>query len=328
MPRRAKERFDVRLTVGLIPCAAITHVSPHRQAKWPATTKMPVAFDFTLQNWMISSDLAPGDLKSLQRDWSGIELKLVESADDPAFDAAFGALWAEFGANSEVEQPTVLSRRLLWNGHTLMQGCALCYRLILLTSEGKYAAVRDHTAIVREGIETAIVHLSHNLVAPEWRRTGLAGWLRALPIQTARECLAAQQRPAESPITLVGEMRFLDRNDGATFVRLKAYEKAGFLMIDPRRVKYLQPDFRAPEEIDLSGGPRPLSLGLIVRRVGRENEPTISGAEILGIVDALHRMYAVTFRPHDLAPLIESLRTYPAPDEVIDLLPPATDFRA
>ena len=98
-------------------------------------------------------------------------------------------------------------------------------------------------------------------------------------------------------------------------------------MIDPRRVKYLQPDFRAPEQIDLSGGPRPLSLALIVRRVGREKESTISGAEILGIADALYRMYAVTFRPRDMAPLIESLRTYPRRDEVIDLLPPATDLR-
>ncbi len=288
---------------------------------------MPATLDITLQNWMLPADLSPGDVRSLQRDWSGITLQSIESADDPAFDAAFGALWAEFGANSEVEQPTVLSRRLLWDGNHQVNGCALRYRLILVTSGGKFAAVRDHTAIVREGIEGAIVHLSHNLVAPEWRRTGLAGWLRALPIQSARECLAAQQRPTDSPITLVGEMKFLDDNDSTTFVRLKAYEKAGYLMIDPRRVKYLQPDFRAPEQIDLSGGPRPLSLALIVRRVGREKESTISGAEILGIADALYRMYAVTFRPRDMAPLIESLRTYPGRDEVIDLLPPATDLR-
>ena len=119
---------------------------------------------------MIPADLSPGDVRSLQRDWSGIELHSIESADDPAFDAAFGALWAEFGANSEVEQPTVLSRRLLWDGCQQVNGCALRYRLILLRSGTKFAAVRDHTAIVREGIAGVIVHLSHNLVAPEWRR--------------------------------------------------------------------------------------------------------------------------------------------------------------
>ena len=56
-----------------------------------------------LQDWMIPADLAPGDMKSLERDWSGIELQCIKSPDEPGFDAAFGALWAEFGANSEVE---------------------------------------------------------------------------------------------------------------------------------------------------------------------------------------------------------------------------------
>jgi len=275
-----------------------------------------------LQDWMIPADLAPGDMKSLQRDWSGIELQCVESADDPGFDTAFGALWAEFGASSEVEQPTILSRRLLWNGDRLVEGCALRYRLVLLKSGGKLAAVRDHTAIVRDGIEGAIVHLSHNLIAPEWRRTGLAGWLRALPIQTARNCLAAQQRPVWSPITLVGEMKILSRDDPSSFGRLKAYEKAGYLMIDPRRIHYLQPDFRPPDEIDLGGGPRPLSLGLIIRRVGRERELTISGAETFSIVEALYRMYGKTFRRRDMAAVLASLEGYPASDEVIDLLPP------
>ena len=275
---------------------------------------------------MIPADLAPGDIKSFDRDWSGIELQRIESLEDQGFEAAFGALWAEFGANSEVEQRTILSRRLLWNGYQLIEGCALRYRLMLLRSGGKLAAVRDHTAIVRERTEGAIVHLSHNLVAPEWRRTGLAGWLRALPIQTGRECLAAQQRPVHSPIALVGEMKFLDRNDPSTFVRLKAYEKAGYLMIDPRKINYLQPDFRAPEEIDLSGGPKPLSLALIVRRVGLEDELTISGAETRSIAEALYRMYGVTFRRSDMAPLIASLQRYPAPDAVIDLLPPTANF--
>ena len=276
----------------------------------------------TLKDWMIPADLAPGDLKSLDRDWSGMELQRIDSSDDPGFDAAFGALWAEFGANSEVEQPTVLSRRLSWHGRQVVDGCALRYRLMLLKWGGKLAAVRDHTAIVRQHTEGVIVHLSHNLVAPEWRRTGLAGWLRALPIQTGRTCLAAQQRPADSPITLVGEMKFLDRNDPSTFGRLKAYEKAGYLMIDPRKVRYLQPDFRAPDEIDLGGGPKPLSLALIVRRVGREHEATISGAEALNIAEALYQMYGATFRQRDMVPLMASLQRYPDPNEVIDLLPP------
>ena len=51
-----------------------------------------------LQPWMIPSDLAPGDAKSLARDWSDVELHRIESSDDPHFDTAFGALWSQFGA--------------------------------------------------------------------------------------------------------------------------------------------------------------------------------------------------------------------------------------
>jgi hypothetical protein len=275
---------------------------------------------------MIPSDLAPGDTKSLEGDWSSMELHRVQSADDPEFDVAYGALWAEFGARGEVEQPTVLSRRLRWNGEKLVQGYALRYRLVLLKSQRKLAAVRDHTAIVRSGQEETIVHLSHNLIAPEWRRSGLAGWLRALPIQSARNCLAEQGRSSASPIILVGEMKALDSADHASYTRLKAYEKAGYLLIDPRRVRYLQPDFRAPAEIDLTGGARPLSLSLIVRRVGRESELTISGAEVLRIVEAIYRVYSETFRRCDMAPALASLESYPAPDEIIDLLPPTTEL--
>jgi hypothetical protein len=273
---------------------------------------------------MIPSDLAPGDLKSLERDWSDIELRRIESADEPGFDIAFGALWAEFGARSEVEQPTVLSKRLRWEGDKLVDGYALRYRLVLLKSRGRLAAVRDHTAIVRHGLEGAIVHLSHNFIAPEWRRTGLAGWLRALPIQSARNCLLAQRRSPAEPITLVGEMKVLDRNDPASFARLTAYEKAGYLLIDPRRIHYQQPDFRAPDEIDLTGGPKPLSLGLIVRRVRREDELTITSAETLRIVESIYRVYAETFRQRDMAPVLATLANYPASDEIIDLLPPTS----
>lgn len=274
---------------------------------------------------MIPADLAPGDAKSLERDWSGMELLRVESAEDPLFDEAFGTLWAEFGASGEVEQAAVLSRRMRWNGHAMIKGCALRYRMMLLKSEGKIAAVRDHTAIVRDDHEGAVVHLSHNLVLPEWRRTGLAGWLRALPIITARNCLAAQGRPGDATITLVGEMEHPDPNDLASLVRLKAYEKAGYRKIDPRLVNYLQPDFGAPEDIDDHGGPHPIPLSIVVRRVGREAETEITGREARDIAESLYRMYRAGFREKDMIPLFDSLETYPAADSIISLLPPTSD---
>jgi hypothetical protein len=275
-----------------------------------------------LQSWMIIGDLAPGDSKSATRDWSEIVLHRVESRDDPMFDMAFGALWSEFGEIDEIEQPDVLAARMLWDPRRLVNGCALKYRMMLITAGGRFVAVRDHTAIVVDGTPGAVVHLSHNLVAPEWRRSGVAGWLRALPIQTARNTLAAQGRSTDEPITLVGEMEHPDESDLASMVRLKAYERAGYRKVDPSRVNYLQPDFRPTEEIDLTGRIEPIPMAMIVRRVGRESEETIPAAEVRAIATALYRMYAMGFRARDMEPLFASLENYPNPEETLALVPP------
>lgn len=275
---------------------------------------------------MIPSDLAPGDAKSLERDWRDVELRRITSTDEPDFDMAFGALWAEFGASAEIEQAEVLARRMAWDGRTMTDGCALRYRMLMIVAGGRFAAVRDHTAIVQDGAEGAVVHLSHNLVAPEWRRTGLAGWLRALPIQTARRALAAQGRSESEPVTLVGEMEHPEPGNQASIVRLRAYAKAGHWKVDPERVNYLQPDFRTPDEIDASGGPRPIPMGLVIRRVGRESETTVTGAEVRAIASALYRMYAQGFRPEDMRPLFAALENYPSPETRIRLVPPTADI--
>ncbi len=276
-----------------------------------------------LQSWMIPSDLAPGDQKSLERDWSDVTLHDIDSADEPEFDIAYGALWSEFGAVGEVEQPSILSRRLRWSGDQIQHGCALRYDLMLVTSDEKFCAVRDHTAIIPEGAHAAFVHLSHNLIAPDWRRSGLAGWLRALPIQTARRCLADQRKPQDSPITLIGEMEYPNPENLASLVRLKAYEHAGYLKVDG--INYLQPDFRAPEEIDLSGGPVPLPFTLIIRRVGREDARYVTGQEVRAMVEALYHMYSTSFRERDMLPLWASLSSYPADDVLLPLIPPTSD---
>jgi len=274
-----------------------------------------------LQPWMVPGDLAPGDQKSLHRDWSGVDLCRVGSTDDPMFDLAFGALWSEFGFIGEIEQAPVLGMRMTWDPSQLVDGCAMSYRMMLATSGGKLAGVRDHTAIVLADEPGAVVHLSHNLVAPDWRRTGLAGWLRALPMTTARNVLAAQNRPPDSPVTLVGEMEH--PSDAASRARLAAYEKAGYKKVDPARVGYLQPDFRAHHEIDISGGPQPIPLALIIRRVGREDEDFVTGAEVRRLAASLYKMYGAGFRPRDMEVVHASIEAYPPPDERIRLIPPS-----
>jgi hypothetical protein len=105
----------------------------------------------------------------------------------------------------------------------------------------------------------------------------------------------------------------------ATLVRLTAYEKAGFKMVDPSRVSYFQPDFRDPAEIDLSSGPQPLPLTLMLRRIGHEAEDFVGGAEILHGVKALYKMYAAEFRSADMHQVYESLKTYPSHSDRIPL---------
>lgn len=260
-----------------------------------------------------TADLAPGDARSASVDLSPFRMDRIRSLDDPLFETAYAPLWAEFGAKDEMELRETLGLRF---------GPApqMLYEMLLVRRGVEFVAVRDHTATIASG--GAVVHLSHNFIAPAARRTGLAGWMRAWPIQTARECLATNGAVADAPVTLVAEMEFTATDDPARAIRLAAYEKAGFRKIDPAAVPYHQPDFRAPKVIDATGGARPLPFQLVVRRVGREREQTVSGREVRGLVRAIYDIYRPQFRPTDLAHPLLSLDRFPPDDAVIALLPP------
>jgi len=272
----------------------------------------------------ISADLAPGDAKSLEFDRRHLEVTRIVSSCHPLFALAYERLWNEFGPHQEMESRDVIEHRLAWHPATKIGDGWLRYELILVRRQGQFVAVRDHTAVVthKGGKAQAVVHLSHVLVDAAWRRTGLAGWLRAWPIQTARACLRAAGFPAASPITLVAEMEHPDPRMPNRLTRLVAYEKAGFKKVAPDAVKYFQPDFRPPRQIDASGGPQPLPFGLILRRVGREAEQVIGGAETRQIVECLYRMYGAGFREQDMAVVWGSLQDYPRDDVEIPLVAP------
>ena len=260
-----------------------------------------------------TADLAPGDAASAGVDLAAFHIDRIRTLDDPLFETAYAPLWAEFGAKHEMELRATLGQRFRLAPRML-------YEMVLVRRGGDFVAVRDHTAAVADG--GAVVHLSHNLIAPTARRTGLAGWLRAWPIQTARECLAANGAAVNAPVTLVAEMEHPSADDPSRAIRLGAYEKAGFQKIDPAAVDYHQPDFRAPEMIDATGGARPLAFQIIVRRVGREREQTLSGREVRGLVRALYAIYAPQFRPADLAHPLLAPDRFPPDDALIALLPP------
>ena len=257
------------------------------------------------------TDLAPGDAKSAGLDLSAFQFDRIRGIDDPLFEIAHAELWREFGAKNEMERRETLAMRFA-------RAPRILYEMILVRRAGEFIGARDHTAIVTRDGTQAIVHLSHNLLAPAARRTGLGGWMRAFPIQTARECLGQKS----APITLVAEMEHDDGIDPKRAIRLRAYEKAGLVKIDPQLVDFHQPDFRTPAEIDASGGPRPVRFQLVIRRVGRERETAIRGAEVRALVQSLYDIYGPQFRPQDMAHPLLDLARLPADDVVVPLLPP------
>lgn len=255
--------------------------------------------------------LAPGDGKSLALDPSSFTWTQILSADDPAFERAYSALWSEFGAAHEMESREVIAARF----------GALSYEMLLVEKDGVFCAVRDHTAVWCDG--EVVVHLSHALVAPEQRRSGLAGWLRGAPVIAARR-LAASHGVPDAPITLVGEMEYDDGSEPKRSIRLAAYERAGYVKVDPVDVRYFQPDFRHAGLIDAAGGSIPLPFQLIIRRVGRENERVIRGADVRRLISAIYTIYSAQFRQIEMQHPLLSMERYPAPDATIALVPPAS----
>jgi hypothetical protein len=270
------------------------------------------------------TDLAPGDQSSASFDWTGFEVSRIESVKDPRFNQVYEELWKEFGAKGEVEQREVLESRFSWSPAKSDAGYSFGYEMISVFKRSQFVAVRDHTSILcHHHPSEAVVHLSHALIDSSYRGTGIAGWLRAWPILNARACLEMAGLDSRSPITLVAEMDPYDPKREGAIARSKSYQKAGFLMVDPSRFDYWQPDFRPFELIDRDGGPKPLSLRLVIRRVGRESENEISGAELKRIVSALYTMYETGFRPSDMAVVWKHMQsTCPRDQEIIPLIKP------
>jgi len=276
---------------------------------------------------LIAADLAPGDAAARQFDWSALRVARIRSPAHPLFDAVYDRLWREFGDRGEMEQRRAIEARLEWDPAQPIDQHALRYEVLAVLRGEEIVGLRDHTAIApctaESGASPAgvVVHLSHVIVEPPLRGSGLAGWLRALPIQAARECARAVGRPANDQITLVAEMEHPDGGTPAVMARLRSYQRAGFLKIDPSAVAYRQPDFRPEHHIDATSL-RPVPLALVVRRIGREAEGWMSGAEVRAITAALYTMFGVHARADHMAPLWAALQHFPGPEERVALCPP------
>lgn len=272
---------------------------------------------------METADLAPGDRRPLRFDPHRVRSVVIDRADDPLAIRCYDRLWEEFGERGEMELREVIERRFRWPTELTPGARSFLYEMVAVLEGDSLIAVRDQSAIVAAGrVRAAVVHLSHVWIDPTWRGTGLAGWLRALPIETARRCSRLHGGPEPARVTLVAEMEHPEGGeDVARRTRLRAYEAAGFSKIDPKGVSYQQPDFRSPEVIDRDGV-KPIPLSLIVRRVGLEYETVVSTDEVREIVTALYSMYSLTNEERHMAPLWASLASYPPPGGIVPLVPP------
>ena len=269
-------------------------------------------------------DLAPGDRGVLARDWSELEVHRVAGPGDPDFALAYAQLWDEFGALGEMERRRVIEERLAWDPARPVGHAVLAYELLVLRRAGALVAVRDHSAVVRLDERgrprpgPVVVHLSHAFVVPSARGSGIAAWLRALPLAAARRVARAAGCEA-APIVLVAEMEPPDPAKPARMPRLRSYERAGFSKVDPTAAPYAQPDFR---ELRPGETPQPLPLGLVLRRVGREHEGQMPAAELAAVVESIYAVYAVHVAPALIDPLREAAALWTARRTTFGLLPP------
>jgi hypothetical protein len=207
-------------------------------------------------------DLAPLDRDKARTALDRVELREVHDPEGPEFAAAYELLASFFAARGELE-PRAALQEFVRDGLETFPGVASSYHLVGAWEGDELVGVRDCYVDVDLGARRCLVALAHALVVPRWRRRGLAGVLRALPVTLGRHA-AVRHLGAPVPTLVVAEMEPADPADPDTVVRLVAYGRSGFGVLDPARLPYSQPDLR--DEVDPHFSALPL-LG-VVRTVG------------------------------------------------------------
>ncbi|WP_437734145.1 hypothetical protein [Sorangium sp. So ce1335] len=228
------------------------------------------------------------------------QFSLSEARHEAAFDEGYRALDAFFGPKGEIERREVLWAWLAGEHADGAAPISATYHMLLARdAEGRLAGARDCFVTLDRAARRCVVLLSHALVLPDFRRSGLAALLRAAPVALARRALGeAGIDAAQAEILLAAEMEPVDPDDRDTAVRLFAYGRAGFAAIPPEVLPYAQPDFRDTAALGVT--PVPVPLVAVVRQVGEEHRADIARA---GAASFLRHYQAVHAREVDLAGL-------------------------
>lgn len=239
---------------------------------------------------------------------------LSEPASLEEFRRGFDLLNETFGPTGEIETVEMLERWFLAGSLGAPAGTAAVevgirahYHMVLARdADGSIAGVRDCFVTIDERASAppegrAHVLMSHSLVLPAHRRTGVAALLRHVPIALARLQLERSRAgrsgppPASPPeILLFAEMDQVVPADKITVIRLLAYGKAGFRVVPPSALPFAQPDFR--DEVQHGDvEPCPLPFLCVLRQVGADAATHIAPARLRDVVEhalAVHRCHA------------------------------------
>ncbi len=220
-----------------------------------------------------------------------LERFTVEKVVDlPAFYEGYALLEAQFGPVGEIERREVLERWFQEGTLSPPEDAfqAHYHMAIARDRDGRIAGVRDCFCAVQPELGRVVVLLSHSLVFPEWRRTGISALLRAVPVPLARR--DAHRFGVERPeILLIAEMDPVEPTVPASLVRLMAYGRGGFAIVPPWKLPYAQPDFRDLEA--LAEAARPLPLMWVVRQVGAESAGVLAWEKAVSILDGLRAIH-------------------------------------
>ncbi|MCB9686352.1 MAG: hypothetical protein H6738_15140 [Alphaproteobacteria bacterium] len=233
------------------------------------------------------SDTSPIDRAKVTEVLGRVRFAAIEDPDDPAFDEAWDLLAEGFLAQGELEPRDALASFLRERILDYGSGLDGSYHLVGAWAGDALVGVRDCYVDIdhREGV--CIVGLAHAYVVPAWRRSGVAAVLRSIPLALARQQLAARVgRPL--PTLVVAEMEPVDPADPNTVIRLLAYGRSGFSVLDPERFRYSQADFS--EEPPVGHTALPL-LGVV-----RPLEPDAAGTVPEHVAAAFPRLFYVCHR--------------------------------
>jgi hypothetical protein len=210
------------------------------------------------------ADLAPHDRARGLAALGQVRLEEVRDPHGPAFAACYAMLDGFFGPRGEMEERSALETFVAEPVLHYGDGLDGTYHLVGAWHGDELVGVRDCYVDIDRRAGLSVVALAHAFVAPAWRRSGLAALLRTLPVTLGRR-VQTERLGAPMPTLVAAEMEPVDPADPDTIVRLLAYGRSGFSVLDPHRFRYSQPDFRclpgaAHTGIAMLGVVRPLGL--------------------------------------------------------------------